>query len=64
MGALVSAVPNYQTGRVTSFHSRGVTAIAGTFGYELNPALLSYEEKQQIRDQIKPYKKYEMLINE
>ena len=58
MGAHVSAVPNHQTGRVTSFHTRGVTAMAGTFGYELNPALLSDEEKQQIREQIKTYKKY------
>lgn len=64
MGAHVSAVPNHQTGRVTSFHTRGVTAMAGTFGYELNPALLSDEEKQQIREQIASYKKYESLINE
>ena len=64
MGAHVSAVPNHQTGRVTSFHTRGVTAMAGTFGYELNPALLSDEEKQQIQEQIKTYKKYETLINE
>ena len=49
---------------MTSFHTRGVTAMAGTFGYELNPALLSDEEKQQIREQIKTYKKYETLINE
>ena len=64
VGAHVSAVPNHQTGRVTSFHTRGVTAMAGTFGYELNPALLSDEEKQQIREQIASYKKYERLINE
>ena len=64
VGARVSAVPNHQTGRVTSFHTRGVTAMAGTFGYELNPALLSDEEKQQVREQIASYKKYERLINE
>lgn len=64
VGAHVSAVPNHQTGRVTSFHTRGVTAMAGTFGYELNPALLSDEEKQQIREQIASYKKYERLIND
>ena len=64
VGAHVSAVPNHQTGRVTSFHTRGVTAMAGTCGYELNPALLSDEEKQQIREQIASYKKYERLINE
>ena len=32
----VSAVPNHQTGRITSLHTRGVVAMAGTFGYELN----------------------------
>lgn len=64
VGAHVSAVPNHQTGRVTSFHTRGVTAMAGTFGYELNPALLSDEEKQQVREQIASYKKYDRLINE
>ena len=64
VGAHVSAVPNHQTGRVTSLHTRGVTAMAGTFGYELNPALLSEDEKLQIREQIQTYKKYESLINE
>lgn len=64
IGAHVSAVPNHQTGRVTNLNTRGVTAMAGTFGYELNPALLSEEEKQTIREQIQTYKKYERLINE
>lgn len=64
VGAHVSAVPNHQTGRVTNLNTRGVTAMAGTFGYELNPALLSEEEKQTIREQIQTYKKYERLINE
>lgn len=64
VGAHVSAVPNHQTGRVTNLNTRGVTAMAGTFGYELNPALLSEEEKQTIREQIQSYKKYERLINE
>ena len=64
VGAHVSAVPNHQTGRVTNLNTRGVTAMAGTFGYELNPALLSEEEKQTIREQIQTYKQYERLINE
>lgn len=62
VGAHVSAVPNHQTGRLTSLNTRGVTAMAGTFGYEMNPALLSNEEKDEIREQIKTYKKYEALI--
>lgn len=62
VGSHVSAVPNHQTGRITSLNTRGVTAMAGTFGYEMNPALLSEEEKAVIREQIKTYKKYELLI--
>lgn len=36
--------------------------MAGTFGYEMNPALLSEEDKAVIREQIRTYKKYETLI--
>lgn len=62
VGSHVSAVPNHQTGRMTSLTTRGITAMAGTFGYEMNPALLSEEDKEVIREQIKTYKKYESLI--
>ena len=61
-GSHVSAVPNHQTGRTTSLNTRGIVAMAGTFGYELNPALLSDEEKSVIREQVKTYRKHEMLI--
>ena len=36
--------------------------MAGTFGYELNPELLSKEEKDEIQEQIARYKKYEELV--
>lgn len=62
VGAHVSAVPNHQTGRYTSLNTRGITAMAGTFGYEMNPGLLSSGDKEIIREQIRTYKKYEMLI--
>jgi alpha-galactosidase len=62
VGSHVSAVPNHQTGRITSLNTRGITAMAGTFGYELNPALLSEEEREMIRNQVRTYKKYEKLI--
>lgn len=62
VGSHVSAVPNHQTGRVTSLKTRGVVAMGGTFGYEMNPALLPDEEKDEIRLQVRNYKKYEMLI--
>ena len=53
MGAHVSVVPNHQTGRVTPFATRGAVAMAGTFGYELDPRKLSSEEKAAVREQIK-----------
>lgn len=62
VGSHVSAVPNHQTGRMTSFSTRGITAMSGTFGYELNPAKLPEEEKQEIRKQIQEYKQYAHLI--
>ena len=64
MGSHVSAVPNHQTGRVTSMHTRGVAAMSGTFGYELNPALLNAEEKAEIRAQLAKYREYQELIRE
>ena len=64
MGSHVSAVPNHQTGRVTSMHTRGVAAMSGTFGYELNPALLNAEEKAEIRAQLAQYREYQELIRE
>ncbi len=62
VGSHVSAVPNHQTGRITSLHTRGVVAMAGTFGYELDPGKLTQEEKEQIREQVKLYKRYASLI--
>lgn len=62
VGSHVSAVPNHQTGRITSLNTRGIVAMAGTFGYEMNPALLQSEERDMIREQVKTYKKYEELI--
>lgn len=62
VGSHVSAVPNHQTGRITPFHTRGVIAMAGTFGYELDPKQLSEEEKQELKEQMKTYRRYENLI--
>ena len=62
VGSHVSAVPNHQTGRKTPLHTRGVVAMSGTFGYELNLMKLSEEEKQEIREQIEEYKRYAPII--
>jgi len=53
MGAHVSIVPNEQNGRITPLRTRGITAMPGTFGYELDPSKLSEAEKKEIRAQIR-----------
>lgn len=64
VGAHVSAVPNHQTGRITPLVTRGVVAMAGTFGYELDPSVLSETEKETIRRQIQTVKRYWKLTHE
>ena len=62
MGCHVSAVPNHQVGRVTSLNTRGVTAMAGNFGYELDITKLSSEEKLELKEQINLYKEIRETI--
>lgn len=62
MAAHVSKSPNEQTGRVTPISTRGIAAMYGSFGYELDLALLTEEEKQEAREQIATYHRYEDLI--
>ena len=62
VGSHVSAEPNLQTGRITSLHTRGVVAMAGTFGYEFILGKLSEEEKLEIRLQVEEYRKFAPLI--
>lgn len=63
MGSHVAAVPNHQTGRITSTEARAVTAMSGSFGYELDLGLLCDEEKKAVTEQIKRFKKYGKLIH-
>lgn len=64
MSCHVSASPNHQTGRMTSFKTRGDIAMGGAFGYELDLTLLTEEEKQLIRQQVSDYHRYYRLINQ
>ena len=63
MGSHVSAVPNHQTGRVTTLQTRGTVAMAGSFGYELDLNRLSEEEKAEVACQVKAYKAHQELIH-
>ena len=64
MGAHVSASPNHQTGRAASLATRATVAMAGTFGYELDPAKLTDCEKEEVREQIRSFKEYYSLIQD
>ncbi|MDO4621721.1 MAG: alpha-galactosidase [Eubacteriales bacterium] len=63
VGSHVSVVPNHQTGRITPLTSRAVTAMAGSFGYELDLGLLSEEEKNAVSEQIRSFKSIGPLIH-
>lgn len=62
MGAHVSAVPNHQVNRTTSLKMRGDVAMSGNLGYELDMTELTEDEKTQVKEQIKFYKKHRKLI--
>ncbi len=61
MGAHVSVSPNEQNGRVTPLATRAAVAMAGTFGYELDPRKMTDEEKAMVREQTDAYRKYAPL---
>ena len=61
-GAHVSVSPNHQTGRETQFACRSAVAQCGTFGFELDPAKMSEEEKQKAALQIRIYREDEALV--
>ncbi len=62
MGAHVSAVPNGLTGRSVSMGTRGVVAMAGTFGYEMDLNHTTEEEKELIKRQVAFFKEHYDLI--
>ncbi len=64
VGSHVSVCPNHATGRITPFETRANVAMFGTFGYELNVAQLSDDEKAQIPAQIARWHSISRLIRE
>ena len=63
VGAHVSASPNHQTGRKTPLDTRATVAMSGVFGYELDLSLLTDEESDEIREQIRRYKEIEPIVH-
>ncbi len=64
MGAHVSAVPNEQNGRVTPLKTRGITAMSGAFGYEMDLGQCTAEDKKEIRRQVESYKTHYDLLHD
>ncbi len=64
MGAHVSDCPNHAVGRSTPFETRGIVALAGTFGYELDVTKISQEDRDKIPEQVAMYHKYNDLVRE
>ena len=62
MTAHVSAVPNHQTGRITSMDFRHAVAMSGNFGYELDVTKLNDDEKAYIKQQAAFYKSIRRVI--
>lgn len=62
MGSHVSAVPNHQVGRITPLNTRGVVAMAGSFGYELDITKMSNEEKEEVKAQVEFYKNIRAIV--
>ena len=63
MGSHVSASPNIQTGRSTPIQTRAVTAMARSFGYELDVRKLGKEEREAIKEQIREFQQMYPLIH-
>jgi alpha-galactosidase len=62
-GAHVSVVPNHQTGRSVPMTTRGVVAMTGTFGYELDITQVSAEDKTTIKALNAKFHKYYDVIH-
>lgn len=64
MGCHVSEVPNQQTFRNTPLSTRAETAYFGCFGYEMDLNTLNEEEQEEVKVQIRYYKRVRKLIME
>lgn len=64
MGAHVTDCPNHANGRTTPFDTRGIIALAGTFGYELDVTKISEEDRAKVPGQTAMYHKYNDIVRE
>lgn len=56
MTSHVSVSPNEQNGRITPFKTRGIVAMWGDLGYELDLTKMSNQDRQAVKRQVAKYK--------
>ena len=64
MSCHVSTVPSQRIGRVTPLETRGDVAMAGAFGYELDPGKFTADEAETVRRQLAAARETEKLMLE
>lgn len=64
ISAHVSASPNHQNRRTTDIATRGLVAMQGAFGYELDLSKLDNDDKEEIKKQIAFYREHWELIQQ
>ena len=57
MTSHVSVSPNEQNGRITPFKTRGIVAMWGDLGYDLDLTKMNEKDRQSVKEQVKEYKK-------
>ena len=62
IGAHIGASPNHTTGRIAPMETRGIAAMAGTFGYELDITRIPEEDRALIPAQCEDYHRYHHLV--
>jgi alpha-galactosidase len=62
MGAHVSCSPNHTTGRESPIETRAAVAMAGAFGYELDLAKLTDQDKAAVKEQVAFFKRIRSLV--
>ncbi len=62
VAAHVSECPNEQNNRETPFKTRGICAMQGAFGYEMDLSQMSEQEKECAKKQIKIYNEHYELF--
>jgi alpha-galactosidase len=64
VGSHVSVVPNHGTGRTAPLSTRCITAMAGTFGFEMDLTRMSNAEKEEAAIWTGEFKKHRTLIHD